>query len=458
MQLAILAAVLTALAQADNAALPPVSGLAWRLLLAATSVFIAPLAALVGSQRLVRQIARADDRDDGELWHSRLQSAVIGLWLVAVGVLLFVAKWPQIVRGNWSLAGWPLIDELIILAPVIAPLLLLWAALYRLERAEQIAAFRERGQVSPPARLLNYLWLNARYHLGLVLLPALVVIGGSELIAAAKIDLGGASSAWWVGLPLVLTMLLLMPVVMRRMWPTSPLPAGPLRNELLSICERRSRVREILVWHTGGYVANAAVVGLSRWLRYVLLTDGLIARFSNAQIAAVLRHELGHLRRYHLPLRLALLALPLIWWLALCSAWPELEPAAEQALAAIGIPQSLAAAALVPLAMLAYAVVAVGWYSRLLEHEADLEACCTDNGEFNWQFADDFCRALTTLIGPGRESLASRWLHPGLQSRLDFIHRAAANPRYARRFHARLRLIALAIAMLYVAAIVIALA
>jgi Zn-dependent protease with chaperone function len=459
MQLAILAAVLTALAQADNGTLPPVSGLAWRLLLVAASVFVAPLVALVGSQTLARRLDIAGHADDAEAWTSHLQSGVIGLWLVAVSVLLFVARWPQIVRGNWSLAGWPLVDELAILAPVIAPLLLLWAALYRLERSQQVAAFRERGQSPPPARLMQYLWMNSRYHLGLVLLPALVVIGGSELLASVKIDLGGACSAWWLGLPLVIVMLFLMPVVVRQMWPTSPLAAGPLRDELLAICTaRRSRVREILVWHTGGYVANAAVVGLSCWLRYVLLTDGLITRLPNAQIAAVLRHELGHIRRRHLPLRLALLALPLIWWLALCTAWPELEPAAEQVFAGVGIPQSLLAAAIVPLVMLAYAAVAIGWYSRLLEHEADLEACIADDGQIDRQWADDFRRALTTLIGRAPEPLAARWMHPGLQSRLSLIDLATAEPRFAARFRSRLRWIALAIVALYILAIATALA
>jgi Zn-dependent protease with chaperone function len=458
MQLAILAAVLTALAQADNGALPPVSGLAWRLLLVAASVFVAPLAALVGSQTLARRIDSAGHADDSEAWTAHLQSGVIGLWLVAVSVLLFIARWPQIVRGNWSLAGWPLVDELAILAPVIAPLILLWAALYRLERSQQVAAFRERGQAPPPARLMHYLWMNSRYHLGLVLLPALVVIGGSELLAATKIDLGGASSAWWLGLPLVITLLVLMPVVLRQMWPTTPLAAGPLRDELLAICTaRRAQVREILVWQTGGYVANAAVVGLSRWLRYVLLTDGLIARLPNAQIAAVLRHELGHIRRRHLPLRLALLALPLVWWLALCTAWPELEPAAEQIIARVGIPQSLLAAAIVPLAMLAYAVIAIGWYSRLLEHEADLDACTVEGGRIDPLWASDFRRALITLIGPAREPLAARWMHPGLHSRLALIDRAADSPQFASRFRARLRWIGLAIVGLYVVAAVVAL-
>jgi hypothetical protein len=71
---------------------------------------------------------------------------------------------------------------------------------------------------------------------------------------------------------------------------------------------------------------------------------------------------------------------------------------------------------------------------------------------------DDFQSALTTLIGPGRESLASRWLHPALQQRLTFLHRAANEPRFAARFESRLRWIALSLVGLFAAAIAVALA
>jgi hypothetical protein len=126
--------------------------------------------------------------------------------------------------------------------------------------------------------------------------------------------------------------------------------------------------------------------------------------------------------------------------------------------AGIGIPQSLLAAAIVPLAMLAYAVLAIGWYSRLLEHEADLDACTAEGGRIDPLLAGDFRRALITLIGPAREPLAARWMHPGLQSRLALIDRAAAEPRFASRFRARLQWIALAIAGLYILALAAALA
>src|SRR5205807_6967993 len=131
MQLAILTAVLAAIAAAEAGG-GPVVGVSWRLVLIASATLIAPLAALVGTHRLS---AVAAGNGDGEDAASRLETIVAGLWLATVALILLVGQWPRIVRSNWQLAGWPLIDELAILLPVIAPLFLVWAAMHRLEHS-----------------------------------------------------------------------------------------------------------------------------------------------------------------------------------------------------------------------------------------------------------------------------------------------------------------------------------
>jgi STE24 endopeptidase len=452
MQLAILAAVLAALARAESGG--PVDGIAWRLAFVCLAAMIAPLAAVLGTQRLAPAIAANADREDAV---ARLHALVIGLWLGTVAAVLFVAQWPQIVRSNWRLADLPLIDELAILLPVIAPLLLVWAALYRLDRAEQAAAYRARDLVLPPPDLRHFLWLQVRQHLGLVLVPPLVIVGVFETLATFNIAAGQIDTAWWLVVPLAAAMLLMMPLAVRRIWRTTPLAAGPLRDMLTAICiTRRCHVREMLIWHTDNTMANAAVVGLSRWLRYLLLTDLLVKRLNPAEISAVVRHELAHLRRGHLLLRLALLVLPVVLWLALREAWPAGESFLAAQLAAYGIGMNAAASFAVPVGMLAYAVVVGGWYSRLLEHDADLDACLSDRGDFEPSAGDDFCRALVTLFGKSRESRLGEWLHPPLRQRLAFVQRAADDPTFRARFRWKLGLIALAIVAGYVVAAVLA--
>jgi Zn-dependent protease with chaperone function len=453
MQVAILTAVLAAIASAESGG-GPVAGVVWRLLLIGSATLIAPLAALVGTQRLAATLG-ADD--DSEQAISRLQTLIVGLWLSAVALILLVAEWPRIVRDNWRLAGWPLLDELAILLPVIASLLLVWAALYRLERATQLAVCKAQQMVPPPARLMHHLWLMARHHLGLMLLPPLLIVGFFESLAACGVVAARVDAAWWLVVPLVGSMLVLMPLAVRRIWCTTPLAAGPLREILEQVCfQRRCGVREILIWHTDFTMGNAAVVGLSRWLRYMLLTDVVVSRLSDDEIAAVVRHELAHLRRWHLPLRLAMLLLPVAWWLAIRHAWPEVAAVAKLILATVGVRPELAAAFAVPLGLLAYTLIVVGWYSRLLEHDADLDACLNDDGQLDPSAGSDFCSALTTLCGRSRESRISQWSHPSIAARVEFLGRVIAKPSFAAAFRRRASWIAAGMAILYLAAAIIA--
>jgi Zn-dependent protease with chaperone function len=453
MQLAILTAVLAAIAAAESGG-GPVAGVAWRLFVVGSATLIAPLAALVGTQRLAK-IGSAEDGDDA-FW--RLQTAVVGLWLGTVALMLLVAQWPRIVRGNWQLAGWPLVDELAILAPVIAPLILVWAVLYRVERAAQVASYRARNIAPPPPRMASYVWLQIRHQLAMVLLPPLVVVGLIEVLLSLRIMPTNVDAAWWFILPLIGVMLVLMPIAVRRIWHTSSLTENPLREILDGVClGRKCRVRDILIWHTDHTLANAAVVGMSRHLRYLLLTDLLVNRLNDRELAAVARHELAHLRRWHLPLRMAVLLVPVVWWLAVKHAWPTVDAPLESLLSAVGVDGKRWLVLCLPVGMLVYALLAVGRFSRFLEHDADLDACYDDQGRLDPTCADDFCSALTTLCGSGRESRLSQWLHPAVVERVRFLKTAILDLDRVASFRWRLPIAAAVIVALYVAAAAVAL-
>ena len=61
-----------------------------------------------------------------------------------------------------------------------------------------------------------------------------------------------------------------------------------------------------------GQVVNAIVAGVVPGFRVILLSDGLLKRFPQHEVEAILRHEAGHLKLWHLPTRLLSTALPLL--------------------------------------------------------------------------------------------------------------------------------------------------
>jgi len=200
------------------------------------------------------------------------------------------------------------------------------------------------------------------------------------------------------------------------------------------------------------------VIGFSRYLRYLLITDVLLARLTREQIAAVVRHEMAHLRRWHLPLRLAVLLLPVTWWLAIQTAAPDISANLAAALAALYVPASFATAFGLPLGMLAYAVIAVGSFSRLLEHDADLDACLNSDGQLDALVIIDLSSALLSICGRGPENRFRQWLHPPVSRRVEFLRLAFPEPQRAASFRRRFWWLAAAIVGLHVAAGLLALA
>ena len=76
--------------------------------------------------------------DDGQSWG--------GLVFCQSGDHLAL-RWQDVVRGNWRLDRWPLVDELVILFPVLLPMVISWGIFYQLQRV--LGRRRLASQVKP---------------------------------------------------------------------------------------------------------------------------------------------------------------------------------------------------------------------------------------------------------------------------------------------------------------------
>jgi STE24 endopeptidase len=141
-----------------------------------------------------------------------------------------------------------------------------------------------------------------RHQVAIVLVPVVLILTWNEAIEA---------SAGWFSMPALLLavqfagigiVLTMMPLVMRRVWDTAVLSPGPLREQIAAMCrQHKVRVRELLVWRTHGTIVNGAVMGVIGPFRYILLTDALIELLHPRQVEAVTAHEVGHVRKRHMP-------------------------------------------------------------------------------------------------------------------------------------------------------------
>jgi Zn-dependent protease with chaperone function len=154
-----------------------------------------------------------------------------------------------------------------------------------------------------------------------VLAPIVMIsVWGEGVEKAGGLVDAGAWGGWWpvavhaVQFAGVAAILLFGSHVLRRVWHTERMPDSAVRDRLKAVCDRsRVRVRDLLLWRTGGTLHNAAVLGVLPPARFILVTDAMVESFPEELIEAVAAHEVGHVKRRHLMwLALATLAAILV--------------------------------------------------------------------------------------------------------------------------------------------------
>ena len=451
----------------------------FRLFAIAATSLVVPGMAFFQTAVLVRKM-RSDSLnfDTKRSLCRRMTACHAVVWLSASLALIWALRWQDIVRGNWQLDQWPLIDELMILAPVVLSMVASWAIFYELQEAMVGTTETTGSRDGSPARYwcrlrnmkqairprVEFISIRFRLYFLLVLLPICLFVLARDLAAiTAELPETAATLLFGIGSA---TVLVLFPLMILLIWKTSTIQPPAIRQQLLSICSKNNlRVMDVRRWNTGSQVINAVVVGMVPRFRLILVSDGLLDHFELNEVQAVLRHEAGHIRLWHLPTRLFFMVLPLVV-LAICDAHGLLlHP--EQA----NLWHSLNWLTLLPLAALAVIVLLTTmWLSHQMEYEADIFSIQSDPPESDTKSsatrkicpdrASDMRNALLRLaaISPG-ELDRRTFFHPSLRNRIQFIDRVAESTSIAVRFRsgfARRRLL-LSLLMLTVCVCVVVL-
>jgi STE24 endopeptidase len=295
-------------------------------------------------------------------------------WLIAINQLACVLVLNGLSAVRSFTGDLILIDELFTLLPALLALAATWWVYFPIERilveATLIRRMDEGRPVYPTQTRWQYLVLQVRMHMLLILVPVLVIAGLSELIedvwAHWRIGPVGVREALTIAV--AASVFLVAPLLARAILDVQSMPSGELRDTLSDVCRRhRVGVRDLLVWRTNGSMINAAVMGIIGRLRYVLITDALLEMLRREQVCAVMAHEVGHVRRHHMLWLIVCLMACFLLALFLVD-WP-LRIAAALAHVPKGWMGSLEIGS--GMAQLALALWIFGWVCRRFERQAD---------------------------------------------------------------------------------------
>jgi STE24 endopeptidase len=379
------------------------------------------------------------------------------------GSALFLLGWGGVVSNLEAGSGlWALFPstELLILAPFLTALVLSWACFYDVEKALHDAeALTNEASDSYWSRWA-YLGFHIRQNLALVLAPFLLLVVIKALPRLfPQTDGDYQVLAESLALAAAVFVLAFTPWVMRLILGLKPMPEGRLRDRLLAASRRlKFRCSGILVWNTRSGIANAMVVGLLPYPRYVVLTDRLISGMSPDEVEAVFGHEVGHVKHRHMLYNLAFLLVSLgllvqIYNVADLKAWVNFP--AHQDLK------------VVPLSVLlgTYIFVVWGFLSRRCERQADVFGCravsCARH-DCHGHDADaallpagqglcptgihTFISALEKVavlngISRDRPGWLQSWQHSTIARRVDFLQQVLVDPQLEARFQKRVGLV-----------------
>jgi Zn-dependent protease with chaperone function len=389
-------------------------------------------------------------------------------------------------KNAWLIPG----AELLILAPLLSAMVLSWTVYYTAERALYDCAHPLTGQ-RPFWTRAAYVSFHARQNLAMVLVPVVMLVGLKSL---QRIYPSVFSTPWFqlVAVGMVLVLIACLPWILRFVLGLRSMPQGELRDRLNAAARRLNfRCSDIMLWNTRNCVANALVVGIMPYLRYVVFSDRLLSELAPDEVEAVFGHEAGHVKHHHMLYYMGFMVISLtvlgsLWAQFIANDPPVPRPQANLITSedASPVPQAIAKDAgqadwntpIIVGSLGAYIFVVFGFLSRRCERQADIYGCrAVSCGRADCTGHDDavlsdtgrglcptgirtFIHALEKVaslngISRSKHGWLQSWLHSTIDSRVQFLQGMLADPTIEPRFQRRVGLVKWTLILILIAAL-----
>jgi Zn-dependent protease with chaperone function len=140
-----------------------------------------------------------------------------------------------------------------------------------------------------------------------ILLPWILLSGIADIIHVLPFSLPKQLLSTTEGeiayfLVFLLAIAILGPAMIQKFWRCKPVENGEHRKRIEELCQKAGlEYHNILYWPIfGGRMITAAVMGLIKKFRYILVTHSLLDMLQPEEIDAVIAHEIGHVKKHHL--------------------------------------------------------------------------------------------------------------------------------------------------------------
>jgi Zn-dependent protease with chaperone function len=242
---------------------------------------------------------------------------------------------------------------------------------------------------------------------------------------------------------LLVLFILFAPLLVVRLWNCQPLPPGRRRSFIERFChEQHFQIREIvLLPGSGGLSLTAGVMGVLRYCRYLLVTEGLLNILDDDELRSVLAHEMGHIKERHLLFYLLFLLGYLIVASPLSILSDQLVFATVPPRLMLFLPEStrltfLSLLYTLPLVLLfiLYFRFLFGFFIRNFERQADLHVFGVMKRPY------PLISALEKVsLHSGNIRDVPSWHHFSIKQRVDYLSAADNRPSLIQRHRQKLR-------------------